>query len=93
MTKKTLIDAIAQRLNVSRMKANNFYEAFQSIMLEQVIHDNTFTLHGIGSFKVKDRLARQGRNPRTGETMHIPARKALSFKASAALISQLNDGP
>ena len=69
MTKKELVAYVAEKANIT--------EALKT--------DGKIQLVGFGSFEVKERAARMGKNPATGETIEIPASKAPSFKAGKAL--------
>ena len=90
MNKAELADAIAKKLNVSKAKA---YEAlnvtFETIKLT-LKKGQKVSLVGFGNFTVKQRKARQGRNPKTGETIQIKARKVPAFAAGADLKSAVN---
>ena len=90
MTKKTLIESIASSLNCRQSEALKFVDTYHSIMIEEISHHHKFVIHGIGTFKLTTRKERQGRNPRTGETLTIPERKAINFKAAAPLLDMLN---
>ncbi len=90
MTKKQQIDSLSSMLKCSRVDALNFVEAYQSIMVEEIKHHGQFQLTGVGNFKVKPRKARTGRNPRTGDTIHIPERNIVQFKTSNSLTQLIN---
>ena len=90
MSKKILTERIALSLDCSRADALKIINTYQSLLYEQINDQGGIVIQGLGTFKVKSRNARQGRNPRTGEAIVIPARKIVSFKASAGLLRQLN---
>lgn len=90
MTKKELIESIAQSMNCGQAEARQFIDAYQAIMTEQLAHAGEFTLPGIGALKRKTRAARTGRNPRSGELMQIPEKQVIQFKATAPLLRILN---
>jgi len=70
--------------------ANFAYDTFMSILNEALLAGEDVTLNGIGTFKVAERKARVGRNPKTGESIDIAAKKALTFKASKTIKDLLN---
>ena len=90
MTKKKLKEKLAQALDCNQADALRFMNAYQSILIEELNYSGEFSLHGIGSLKLKLRTARIGRNPRTGETLEIPEKMVISFKSSASLVKLLN---
>ena len=79
MNKAQLIDAIAEKAGLS--KAATIGESLKK--------DEKVALVGFGSFSVSERSARAGRNPQTGKTIQIPAKKVVRFKAGAELEGQL----
>jgi len=90
VNKKRSIDALAAQLKCTKVEALEFYEAYHAILIEALVNQDEVTLHGIGTLRIKHRPERTGRNPRTGEPLVISARKAINFKATAALNTQLN---
>ena len=80
MTKKELVAYVAEKANLSK-KVNSVFDG----ITEALKTDGKIQLVGFGSFEVKERAARMGKNPATGETIEIPAGKAPSFKAGKAL--------
>lgn len=82
MTKTQLLKEIAEKSCLSKKQAADVLEAIQSIAYREAV--NGFTLPGIGKLVVVDRKARMGRNPRTGEQIHIPAKRALKFRIAKA---------
>ncbi|NNE63599.1 MAG: HU family DNA-binding protein [Gammaproteobacteria bacterium] len=91
MSKKQTIDAIASKLDCSKVKALEFYDAYHAFLTECLNTDGEYTISGIGTFRVKHRAKRKGRNPRTGESIDIPARQVVGFKAAPTLLSHLNN--
>jgi nucleoid DNA-binding protein len=61
-------------------------------MLGALKKDDEVAIHGFGTFKVKQRAARTARNPHTGESIKVPAKKALAFKPASSVKAFLNDG-
>lgn len=84
-TKKELIDALIDHTDQSRVASEAFIEALGDILRASLVEDGEFILPGVGKFTVKQKPARDGRNPATGETIKIPARKAPAFTAAKLL--------
>ena len=90
MTKKALAETIARSMNCPVSEALEFISVFQASLIEALQHEGEISLHGFGSFKRKTRAARTGRNPKTGETLTIPEREVVQFKASKNLLDHIN---
>lgn len=80
MNKKDLVEQVAEQAQLSRSKAELVANAFMKNIEESLSTGNTVQLIGFGSFVVADRAARKGRNPQTGQEIHIPACKMPQFK-------------
>ncbi len=91
MSKRTLIEAIANAKGCTRVEALEFIDAFQGIVAEQLMHGGNIQIHNLGTFKVKQRAGRKGRNPRTGEPIEIAARRVVTFRPSNNLMRLLNE--
>ncbi len=85
MNKSELIDAIAGSADLSKAAAGRALDAVVSAITAELKNGGEVTLIGFGSFSVKERAERQGRNPSTGKAITIPAAKVPSFKAGKAL--------
>lgn len=85
MNKSELIDAIAENGGLSKADAGKALDATIASVTEALKAGDTVTLVGFGTFSVKERLARTGRNPQTGATLEIKASKVPSFKAGKGL--------
>ena len=90
MNRTELVSAIAKESGVTKEVANKVLSATISSITEALINGDTVSLVGFGSFQVKERKAREGRNPKTGEPMTIAASKAPSFKAGKSLKDSVN---
>lgn len=84
MNKSELIDAMAEKAELSKADAGRALEAFTESISKALKKGDTVSLIGFGTFSVKKRAARTGRNPATGETIKIKASKTPSFKAGKA---------
>ncbi len=81
MNKGELVDAVAHKASVTKKEADAVLTAALETIMEAVSSDDKVTLVGFGSFESRDRKAREGRNPKTGEKMNIPATKVPAFSA------------
>ena len=85
MNKSQLIEAVASELGGSKVAAGRAIEAVITSITRGIEKDDAVTITGFGTFAKKDRPARTGRNPSTGEPLEIKASKTVSFKASDSL--------
>lgn len=90
MNKSELIDAIAQAADLPKASAARALDAMTDSIASSLKSGKSVSLVGFGSFNVKDRPARTGRNPQTGAPIQIAAAKVPSFKAGKALKDAVN---
>lgn len=90
MNRKELADAIAERADISRTKANDMLGALIEIVQERVKAGEDVQLVGFGTFTAKERAARTGRNPFTGEALEIKASRVPTFKVGKPFKDALN---
>ena len=90
MNKSELIDAVANAADMTKADATKAVDAFIGVVTDALKEEDQVTLVGFGTFLVRQREARSGRNPRTGETIQIAASKVPSFKAGKALKDAVN---
>ncbi len=90
MNKSELIDAIAAKADLSKAAAGKALDAFVESVTEALKSDDQVVIVGFGSFSVRKREARSGRNPRTGETIEIAASNLPGFKPGKALKDAVN---
>ena len=90
MNKTELVAAIAEQTELSKKDAEKALKAFVDVVTEQLKAGDKVQLVGFGTFEVSERAAREGRNPKTGETMPIAASKTPKFKAGKALKDMVN---
>ncbi len=90
MNKAELIAAIAAKTGDTKKGAEATLNAFVDTVTEALVNDEKVQLVGFGSFEVRKRAARKGRNPQTKEEIKIPASKAPVFKAGKALKDLVN---
>ena len=91
MNKTELIAAIAEKAELSKKDAEKALAAFIESVEGALAKDDKVQLVGFGTFEVKERAAREGRNPRTGETIKIAACKHPTFTAGKALKAAVNN--
>lgn len=85
MTKSDLIASVAEKAGITKKAAGEYIEAVIDSVSEALSKGDKVQLVGFGTFEVRNRLARQGRNPRTKEVISIPASKLPVFKAGKSL--------
>ena len=85
MNKTELIAAVAEKANLSKKDAEAAVSAVLDAVTDELVKGGKVQLIGFGSFEVRERAAKQGRNSKTGEAMQIPATKVPAFKAGNAL--------
>ena len=90
MNKSELIDAVASASDLSKADASRAVDGVIAAVTEALKSGDQVTVVGFGTFLVRERGARTGRNPRTGETINIAASKAPAFKAGKALKDAVN---
>ena len=90
MNKSDLIAAIAAKTGDTKKSAEAALNAFVDVVTESLVKGEKVQLVGFGSFEVRKRAARKGRNPQTKEEIKIPASKAPVFKAGKALKDLVN---
>ncbi len=90
MNKSDLVAAIAAKTGDTKKSAEETLNAFVDVVTEALVKGDKVQLVGFGSFEVRKRAARKGRNPQTKEEIKIPASKAPVFKAGKALKDLVN---
>jgi DNA-binding protein HU-beta len=90
MNKSELIEAIAAQADVPKAQAGRVLDAMVAVVGDALAEGKQVSMVGFGTFLVRERPARSGRNPRTGETINIAASRTPSFKAGKALKDKVN---
>lgn len=90
MNKSELIDAIAKAAEITKSKAQIALDCFVSCIKTSLKKGSAVTLVGFGTFDVRDKSARMGRNPQTGQPIKIAARKVAVFKPGKNLKDEIN---
>jgi DNA-binding protein HU-beta len=84
MTQTQLVRSLAESCEVSNVAARGFLDSLSSLAVAEVKKNGLFVLPGIGRLVRVDRKARTGRNPATGESIKIPAKKVVKFRVAKA---------
>jgi nucleoid DNA-binding protein len=96
VTKKDMAKAIAQELGITQLQAGAIVQRVIDGIVERLVHEGRLELRGFGVFEVKKRRPKTARNPRTGETVAVPAKLVVAFKPGQEMqerISQLGQVP
>lgn len=88
--KADVISEIAEQAGISKKEATAAYDAFVGYIADTCQRGERCAVPGLGSFSVSERKARTGRNPRTNETIQIPASRNVRFKAGKDLKTSVN---
>jgi DNA-binding protein HU-beta len=92
LTKRELVRVVARRSGISTAEAQRAVDAMIEVASEELARGGDVTLAGFGKFSVSHRAARLGRNPSTGERVHISHSKSAKFTAARALKSVVAEG-
>lgn len=85
MNKTELIQALAEKTGVNKVTASAMLDAFQEVVTDELKAKGSIALLGFGTFQVKEKPARLGRNPSTGEALNLPAKTVPVFKPGSVL--------
>jgi integration host factor subunit alpha len=90
MTKAEIVERVFEKARIAKKDSTELVEAVFDIMKSTLESGEPLKISGFGSFVVKQKADRKGRNPQTGEEITIEARRVLSFKPGSALRQQIN---
>jgi DNA-binding protein HU-beta len=93
MKKSDLVDLVAQKLNFPRPQVEQTIESLLDAVADGLAKGERVDIRGFGAFQIRESAARNGRNPRTGETIQIAARKTPTFKVGKELRDKVNGVP
>jgi len=85
MTKADLVDKIFEKIGLSKKEAQEIIEILFDTMKQTFVEGELVKISGFGTFNVRNKVARRGRNPKTGEELEISPRKVITFRASNQL--------
>jgi integration host factor subunit alpha len=91
MTKIDLVEKVSENLGVTKKESIDLVESVLNLIKETLESGEDLKISGFGKFIVKQKQDRKGRNPQTGETITIEARRIISFKPSTILKASIND--
>jgi integration host factor subunit alpha len=89
MTKADLVDRIFEKIGLSKKEAQEIIEILFDTMKQTFVEGESIKISGFGTFNVRQKMARRGRNPKTGNDLEINPRKVISFRASNQIKSAL----
>ena len=89
MNKNEVLSKVAESLNFSKKDTEKVIDAFLECVSDALVDGDKVVLSGFGTFEVRNRVGRSGVNPRTGETITIPAQKTPAFKVGKVLKDRL----
>ncbi len=90
MTKAELVEAMATEADIAKSAASSALDAYVEAVSKELKKGGKISLVGFGTFSVSKRKAREGRNPKTGETIKIPAKKVVKFKPGKELADKVS---
>jgi integration host factor subunit beta len=85
MTKAELVERVAEKINLTKKQTEMIVNILFNSIIEALSQGDKVELRGFGSFRTRHRNPREGRNPKTGDAVHIPAKKVPFFKAGKEL--------
>lgn len=91
MNKTELIEELSDKTSVDKHTVERIINAGIETVMTEVLRGEAVQLIGFGTFKLSDRQARKGRNPRTGEEIDIPAHKSPTFKAGKSFVDMAKE--
>ena len=91
MTKADIVEHIYERVGFSKKESAELVERVFDIIKDTLARGEKVKISGFGNFVVREKNARKGRNPQTGEEIRLDARRVLTFKPSLVLKTVLND--
>lgn len=89
ITKRDIVCRVAERAAMTQAQTQDVVQLALEAIGEAIVSEGRLELRNFGVFEVKERAARKARDPRTGETMDVPARRVISFRASPTLLDEL----
>ena len=92
MTKADIVETIYERVGFSKKESAELVETVFDVIKDALVEGEKVKFSGFGNFIVREKNARKGRNPQTGEEIQLEARRVLTFKPSLVLKNALNEG-
>jgi integration host factor subunit alpha len=91
MTKQEIVSMVYEKLGFSKRESSDIVEQFFKIIKNNLAQGENVKISGLGNFVVKEKRARKGRNPQTGEEIQITPRRVLNFRLSQVLKDEINN--
>ena len=91
MTKVDIVTSVYEKMGFSKRESSDIVENFFKIIKDSLARGENVKISGLGNFVVREKKARKGRNPQTGEEIRITPRRVLNFKLSQVLRDEIND--
>ncbi len=91
MTKADIVETIYERVGFSKKESAELVETVFDVIKDALVNGEKVKFSGFGNFVVREKNARKGRNPQTGEEIQLEARRVLTFKPSLVLKTALNE--
>lgn len=85
MNRRDIAEMVASEQEITKTQAQIYVDSVFDAILTAIGRDEDVSIHGFGTFRVKQKTARVGTNPKTGEALHIPAHGVIVFKAASSL--------
>ncbi|MCZ2103203.1 MAG: integration host factor subunit alpha [Comamonadaceae bacterium] len=93
LTKAQLAELLFEQIGLNKREAKDMVDAFFDLIVASLARGEDVKLSGFGNFQIRTKAPRPGRNPRTGESIPIEARRVVTFHASAKLKDQIQSEP
>lgn len=90
LTKADMIEALIYRQNLNKHQAREVVDGFFDVIVQRLHEGHDVKLSGFGNFDLKDKAARPGRNPKTGEEVEVSARRVVTFRAGQKFRGRLS---
>ena len=91
LSKNEIINKISDDAHITKGAAAAAIDSFTQLIVSELVAGEKVSIHGFGTFTVKERAERKGRNPQTGLEMIIPAKKVVGFKSSSKVREAINN--
>ena len=92
MNRNEMVEGIMRQAGLNKANVSRFYDRLVELVKKELVRNKEFVLPGLGALRVRKRKARSGRNPQTGETIQIAAKKVVRFRTYRQLNDLLNPG-
>ncbi|MBI5100436.1 MAG: integration host factor subunit alpha [Nitrospirae bacterium] len=89
MTKADIVDTIFEKVGLSKKEAQDIVEILFNVMKQTFVEGESIKISGFGTFNVRKKLARRGRNPKTGQDLEITPRRVITFRVSNQLKTEI----